>query len=174
MSQSQQQTWEIDMQEDEIKMDINFLYFDGTTQKLLHMLRSNKSRSTFYTENTFCKLLCKPKDWVATGDKNNIVSENDCSNCVALYFGESSQFLNWLSNEHERSIKNYDCEKNETVKHSWEENHNFNWDQKEVGRDGKWLSRKIKETIHFLRIIITVAKFPICFLKYSFLIYDSS
>ena len=50
------------MQEDEIKMDINLLYFDGTTQKLLHMLRSNKSRSTFYTENTFCKLLCKPKD----------------------------------------------------------------------------------------------------------------
>ena len=33
------------------------------------------------------KLLCKPKDRVATEDKNNIVYEIDCSNCQAVYFG---------------------------------------------------------------------------------------
>ena len=30
------------------------------------ILRSHKIRSTFYTENTLRKLLCKPKDQVAT------------------------------------------------------------------------------------------------------------
>ena len=43
------------------------------------MFKSLKIRSTFYTENTLRKLLCKPKDRVATEDKNNIVYEIDCS-----------------------------------------------------------------------------------------------
>ena len=61
----------------------------GTSENLRRILRSHKIRSTFYTENTLRKLLCKPKDQVATEDKNNIVYEIDCSNCEAVYFGES-------------------------------------------------------------------------------------
>ena len=41
----------------------------------------SKIRSTFYAESTLRKLLCKPKDRVATEDKDNIVYEIDCSNC---------------------------------------------------------------------------------------------
>ena len=42
---------------------------------------------------TLRKRLCKPKDRVATEDKNNIVY--DCSNCQAVYFGESkTNYLN--------------------------------------------------------------------------------
>ena len=43
------------------------------------ILRSHKIRSTFYTENTMRKLLCKTKDCVATEDKNEIVYEIGCS-----------------------------------------------------------------------------------------------
>ena len=46
-----------------------------------------------YTENYLCKLLCKPKDQVATEDKNNIVYEIDCSNSKAVYFSESKSYL---------------------------------------------------------------------------------
>ena len=60
------------------------MYVDGTTEKLRHILRSHKIRSTFYIEMTSCKLLCKPKDRVATEDKNIIVYEIDCSNCQAV------------------------------------------------------------------------------------------
>ena len=42
---------------------------------------------------TLRKRLCKPKDRVATEDKNNIVFEIDCSNCQAVYFGESKRSL---------------------------------------------------------------------------------
>ena len=65
-------------------------------------------------------------------DKNNTVDEIDCSNCEAVYFGESKQYLKWHSDEHKGSVKNCDCEKNEIVKHYWEADHNFNWDQKKV------------------------------------------
>ena len=64
------------------------------------ILRSHKIRSTFYTENTLRKLLCKPKDQVATEDKNNIVYEIECSNCEAVYFGESKRSLKSRSDEH--------------------------------------------------------------------------
>ena len=59
----------------EIRMSINLPYVEGTSEKLRRILRSHKIRSTFYTENALRKLLCKPKDRVATEDKNNIVYE---------------------------------------------------------------------------------------------------
>ena len=95
------------------------------------------------------KLLCKPKDRVATEDKNNIVYEIECSNCQAVYFGESKQSLKSRSDEHKRSVSNGDCDKNEIAKHCWEADHNFNWDQeKVVDRESRLIPRKINEIIH--------------------------
>ena len=93
LPQSQQQTQATDTQEGEIRMNINLLYVEDTSEKLWRILRSHKIRSTLYTENTVRKLLCKPKNRIATEDKNNIVYEIDCSNCEAVYFGESKRFL---------------------------------------------------------------------------------
>ena len=152
MPQLQQQTQAADIQEEEINMSINLPYVKGTSEKLRRILRSHKIRSTFYTENTLRKLLCKPKDQVATEDKNNIVYEIDCSNCEAVYFGESKQSLKSRSDEHKRSVRNCDCDKNEIAKHCWEADHNFNWHQKKVvDRESRLIPRKIKETIHSLK-----------------------
>ena len=118
----------IDIEEEEIRISINLPYVEGTSEKLRHILRSQKIRSTFYTENPLNKLLCKPKDRVAMEDKNNIVYENDCSNCETVYFGESKQFLKSHSDEHKRSVRNCDCDKNEIAKHCREADHNFSWD----------------------------------------------
>ena len=128
LPQSQQQTQTTDIQEEEIRMSINLPYVEGTSEKLRRILRSHKIRSTFYTENTLRKLLCKPKDRVATEDKNNIVYEIDCSNCEAVYFGESKRSLKSCSNEHKRSVRNCDCDQNKIAKHCWEADHNFSWD----------------------------------------------
>ena len=112
---------------------------------------SHKIRSTFHTEKTLHKLLCKPKDPVATEDKNNIVYEIDCSNCQAVYFGESKWSLKSHSDEHKRSIRNCNCDKNEIAKR-WEAVHNFNWDRKKViDRESRLMPRKIKEIIHSLK-----------------------
>ena len=81
------------IQEEEIRISINLPYVEGASEKLHGILRSHKIRSTFYIEYTLRKLLCKPKDQVATEDKNNILYEIDCSNCEAVYFGESKRSL---------------------------------------------------------------------------------
>ena len=152
LPQSQQLTQATDIQEEEIRMSINLPYVEGTSEKLRRILRSHKIRSTFYTEMTLRKLLCKPKDRVATEDKNNIVYEIDCSNCEAVYFGESKRSLKSRSDEPKRSIRNCDCDKNEIAKHSWEADHNSNWDQEKViDRESRLIPRNIKETIHYLK-----------------------
>ena len=87
LPQSQQLTQATDIQEKEIRISINLPYIEGTSEKLRRILRSHKIRSTFYTEKTLHKILCKPKDQVATEDKNNILYEIDSSNCEAVYFG---------------------------------------------------------------------------------------
>ena len=138
-------------------MSINLPHIDGTSEKLRRILRSHKIRSTFYTENTLRKLLCKPKDRVATEDKNNIVYEIDCSNCQAVYFGESKWSLKSRLDEHKRSVRNCDCDKNEIAKHCWEADHNFSWDQKKVvNRESRSTPWKIKETIHSLKYPIYI------------------
>ena len=60
--QSQQQMQATDIQEEEIRMSIWLPHIEGTSEKLWCILRSHKIRSTFYTENTLHKLLCKSKD----------------------------------------------------------------------------------------------------------------
>ena len=92
-------------------MSINLPYVEGTSEKLRRILRSHKIRLTFLTEKTLRKLLCKPKDRVATEDKNNVVYEIDCSNCQTVYFGESKRSLKSRSDEHKRSVRNYNKEK---------------------------------------------------------------
>ena len=60
--QSEQLTQATDIQDEEIRMSINLPYVEGTSEKLQRILRSHKIRSTFCTEMTLGKLLCKPKD----------------------------------------------------------------------------------------------------------------
>ena len=102
---------------------------NGPEEKIRRILRSHKTRSFFYYESTLYKLLCKPKDWVATEDKKNIDYEIACSNFEAVYFGVYERSLKWRSHEHKRSVRNCDYDKNETAKHCYEADHNFSWDQ---------------------------------------------
>ena len=102
MSQSQQPTQATGDLEEKIRMSINLLYIEGTSEKLWCILKSHKIRSTFYTEMFLHKLLWKPKDCIATEYKSDIDYEIDCSNCQAVYFGESKWLLKSRSDEHIR------------------------------------------------------------------------
>ena len=53
-------------------MSINLLYVEGNSEKQRRILKSHKTRPTFYNENFSHKLLSKRKDRVATEDKNNL------------------------------------------------------------------------------------------------------
>ena len=80
-----------------------------------------------------------------------MVYDIDCSNCQAVFFGEYKWSLKSRSDEHKRSIRNCNCDKNEIAKHCWEADHNFNWDQKKViDRESRSITRNIEETIHYL------------------------
>ena len=118
MPQSQQLTQATDIQEEEIRISINLPHVEGTIEKLWRILRSHKIRLTFYTEMTLRKLLCKPKDRVATEDE---IYEIDCSNCQAVYFDASKRSLKSHSDEQQKSsVRNCDCDKNEIANHCWE------------------------------------------------------
>ena len=116
------------------------------------LVRKYSVKSNFYIGNTLRKLLCKPKYRATKKGKSNIVYEIHCSNCDEVYFDESERPLKSSSGEHKRSVKNCNCEKNEIVKHCWDTDHNFSWDQKKVvGRESRPILRNIKETIHSFR-----------------------
>ena len=72
--------------------------------------------------------------------------------------------LNSLQNRvqiNKRSVRNYDCDKNEPAKHCWEADQNFSWDQKKViDRESRFIPGKIVETIHFLKNPNHINKIP--------------
>ena len=75
LSQSQHQTQATDIQKEEAIMSINIPYVEGTSEKLQRILRSLKTRSTFYTENSLRKLPCKPfQDSLKNPNHINIIS----------------------------------------------------------------------------------------------------
>ena len=115
------------------------------------MKNTTNAQNPLSTLKTLHRLLCNPEDWEITKD-NKIIFENDFSNCGAVYFSESKQSLKSQSHQHKASIKNCDKEKNEISKHSWDEDHTFNLDEKNVvDRESRSTPRKIKETIHSLK-----------------------
>ena len=83
LHQSHQQTRATDIQEKEMRTSIYLSYVEGTSEKLWHILRSNKARYTLH------KLFCKPKDAIAAEDENNFADEIGFSNRKAVYFGET-------------------------------------------------------------------------------------
>ena len=105
LSQSLQQTQATNISVEDIRININLPYVEGTSEKLRHILKSHKIRSTFCTESILCEPFCKPKDRVSTEDKNNIVFEIDCSNCEEVYFHESKRSLKPRSDERKRPIR---------------------------------------------------------------------
>ena len=127
-SLSQQFTQPTDVQEEEIRMSINLPYVEGTSEKIVHILRSQKIRPNFYTESTSRELAFKPKDPIPTKGKLNIVYETDFNNCEVVYLSESKRSLTLRSNKHKRSVRNCYCENNEIVRYWWETRHNFSLD----------------------------------------------
>ena len=108
LPQSQQEKQATDIQEKEIRMSKNLSYIEGSSEKLQHIIRSPNNKIHFYTESILRKLLYKPKDRVDTEDKNNIIYEIACSNCKAVYVGESKRSLKSRSDEDKRSVRNCD------------------------------------------------------------------
>ena len=53
------------------------------------------------------------------------------------------------SDEHKRSVRNCDCDKNETAKHCWEADHNLTGIRRKllIGKAGKFLGRSEKPYI---------------------------
>ena len=133
-------------------MSLNLPYVAGSCQKLGRTLRSHKIRYTFLTEMTLHKLFLNQKIQQLQKIKSISTLVIDCSNCEAVYFGESKRPLKLHSGEHKRSAKNRDCEKNKIVKDCWEADHNSNRCQKKVAdRESRLIPRTIKETIHSLK-----------------------
>ena len=85
--------WQMDRQTDRQQWFCRTLCWMGVVQKLWHILKSHKLRSTFYTENTLYYLLCNQNDWVGIEDKNNTVFEIEDNNYKAVYFNESKWSL---------------------------------------------------------------------------------
>ena len=95
----------------------------GTCQKLQCILVTDKTRSTFSTGKTLHKLLCKLKDRVDTEDKS-IAYEIYCNIFEAVCSSECKCSSKLRSVKLNRSVKNFDNERNIIAEHCLEKDSN--------------------------------------------------
>ena len=122
-------------------MNINFSNIEGTSEKLLRILRSHKKVPLFTLKALYINHFVNQK--IKYLQKMKMISfiKLDIVPAKAVYCGESKQSLKSLSGEHKISVKISDCEKNETVRHCWRTDHNFTWEQKKVSdRESKFIT----------------------------------
>ena len=72
-SQTQQQTQDIDIQEEQIRIKMNLPYFEGTIEKLWRILRFHRVRPTFSIKKALRKVLFKSKDYGGIEEKTKLL-----------------------------------------------------------------------------------------------------
>ena len=104
-------------------MSIGFSYMKGTCQKLQCILVTDKTRSTFSTGKTLHELLCKLKDRVDTEDKENIAYKIYFNTFEAICSNDANDFSKLRSVKLNRSVKNFDNERNIIAERCLEKDH---------------------------------------------------
>ena len=139
-------------------------YVQGVTERVQRAMRKYDIETPVRPLNTLRRALVHPKDKIETNDKCGTVYKIPCHNCDKVYIGESARKLGTRLKEHQA-----DCRKVEaatrrtrgttetapeptssgTADHVRDDNHVINFEGAEViDRDGKKLSRWIREAIH--------------------------
>ena len=72
---------------------INLPYVKGTSEQLKRIFNDHNINCTFYTTTTLHTLLSHAKDPVPSEQRNNIVYQNDCKDCEAVYLESQNKHL---------------------------------------------------------------------------------
>ena len=137
---------------EEIVATVNLPYIPGVSNTLKRIFRKHKIKGIFNSKDTLRKILSHPKDKIPQGRNNNVIYQIPCSDCNAVYIGETKRKFDCRVQEHKKAVQNGDISKNEIANHSWTKNHNFNWDGKKIlDREKGWTARKVKETIFSIK-----------------------
>ena len=117
---------------EEVKANINIPYVPGVSDTLKRIFRKHNIKCTFNSKETLRKILSHPKDKLQPDHLSNVVYEIPCSNCDAVYIGETKRRFKQRAQEHIRAVRNADTEKNEIAHHCWTKDHRFNFDEKKI------------------------------------------
>ena len=68
--------------------------------------------------------------------------------CGKEYIGETGKLLKTRVKEHRAALKKGETATSKLVKHAWNKEHEFNWNQaKPIGRETRWKARKCHEAL---------------------------
>ena len=138
-------------EETEPKKYISLPYIPGTSETLRRVLSSHNIKCSFHSSTTLRRFLSKPKDGVPIEQQNNVVYKIPCSDCPAVYIGDTKRSFGTRAKEHFSAVKNGKVATYEIADHSWKHDHRIDWDNKEIiDREKYWTARKVKEAIHSL------------------------
>ena len=122
-------------------------YIEGLSEKLRRAFKTAGVYTTFKPANTLRRALVAPKDKTEQSKQSGIVYEITCSDCDAVYIGESGRKLEKRLSEHKSTAGRSKSAIREHVIRS--KGHQIDWENvKVLEREPKEFSRRILEAIH--------------------------
>ena len=76
---------------EEIVATVNLPYIPGVSNTLKRIFRKHKIKGIFNSKDTLRKILSHPKDKIPESRNNNVVYQIPCSDCNAVYIGETKR-----------------------------------------------------------------------------------
>ena len=130
---------------------VSLPYTKGLSEKIRRICKKYNIRTTFKSNNTLRRQLCKVKPPTSAKDTKNCIYNIPCS-CGQSYTGETGRPLAVRLQEHRKATVRGEVEKSGMAEHAWSNgDHRPAWDEtKIIGHEPHWKIRKIKEAAHMI------------------------
>ena len=137
--------------EDECKHKLFIPYIKGLSEMIDKSCRKMGIQTIFSKQRSLRTVLSKPKQPQPPMDIKGVVYLIPCSECSAVYIGETGRTLKVRLAEHKRAVRMGDVNNGIPV-HSLKTGHSIAWDKAKItDRETHWQRRRVKEAIRIQR-----------------------
>ena len=104
-------------------------YVRGLSEAIKRTLLSANIRVVFQPYTTLRKELVRVKDPTLPGKKANVVYKIPCSECPAVYIGQTGRLLETRIAEHKTAVKHARCDVSAVADHVWNKQHQMDFNE---------------------------------------------
>ena len=127
-------------------------YVQGATERIQRVLGQHKIKSAVRPLRTVKQLLSRPKDSIKKEKQTGVVYAIPCSDCNAVYVGETGRSLATRTREHQASVRLGQTEKSALAEHATKTGHPIKWSEVAIlGKEGRYHQRKWEESWHIAK-----------------------
>ena len=127
-------------------------YVAGTSERIARILRARDVAVSYRPVSKLRDLVSRPKDPIPPMARRNVVYRIPCSECDAVYIGETGRRLQTRLGEHKDAMRRGQSHHSGAVEHACLTGHALDFDNTRIlSHQENWFARKFREGVEIKR-----------------------